>query len=345
MEQRETDKQIWRPTNPHDRFCRRTAFHPLYAPDFLKSCDDPVLTKYVDLDHLQEAPTTHLSDELKEVIMDASLATRLLDTNSMSEVILFLEHKSRPSRTVALQLLTEAVLSLSYHWLLSNRSESGTFKPPIPIMIIVYNGSEDWDGEIWFQDLYPDLTDELRQLVPQFRVIFINLRRFKYGNLPGKPETQAIIESLLRATDGTFIDHLPNVLRHVAESNLNEPLRWDLTKTISIYYTLTAKATSDQLAQGISTVFKGQEYIKMIEEIKDSYILEGIEIGEALGEVRGELKGKIQTILTFLHAKFHHVPDEVVIELNKRTDPTALDSLAVLSAQCKTLDEFTKVLK
>ena len=83
----------------------------------------------------------------------------------------------------------------------------------------------------------------------------------------------------------------------------------------------------------------------IIQEGIEIGILEGIEIGEARGEERGELKGKIQTILTFLHAKFHHVPDEVVIELNKRTDPTALDSLAVLSAQCKTLDEFTKVLK
>jgi len=340
MEQR-NNKPISRPTNPHDRFCRRTAFHPLYAPDFLKSCSEPVLKKYIDLDHLRAAPTTHLSDELREVIMDASLATRLLDTNSMSEAILFLEHKSRPSRAVALQLLTEAVLSLRFHWLLSNRSESGTFKLPIPIMIVVYNGSEDWDGEIWFQDLYPDLADELRELVPQFRVIFINLRRLKYGNLPGKPETQAIVESLMRATDGTFIDHLPGVLQHVAESDLNEHLRWDLTKTIATYYSLTAKATSDQLAQGISTVFKGQEYMKMIEEIKDTYILEGIEIGEA----QGELKGKVQAILALLRTNFNPIPDEIIGELYKRTDPTALESLVILAAQCKSLDEFAKALK
>ena len=281
--------------------------------------------------------------------MDASLTTRLVDTNSMSEVILFLEHKSRPSRAVVIQLLTEFVLSLSYRWLLSNRSESGTFKPPIPIMIVVYNGNEDWDGAIWFQDLYPDLPDELRRFVPQFQVIFINLRRLKYGHLPGKPETRAFIESLLRATDGTFIDHLPNVLRHVAESNLNEPLRWDLIKTISIYYSLTAKATSDQLAQGISTVFKGQEYIKMIEEIKDSYILEGIAIGkiegEARGETRGELKGKVQAILALLRTNFNPIPDEIIGELYKRTDPIALESLVILAAHCKTLDEFAKALK
>ena len=278
--------------------------------------------------------------------MDASLTTRLLDTNSMTEVLLHLEHKSKPSRTVAVQLLAEAAMSLSFRWILNNRSESGNFVPPIPLMVVVYNGSEDWDGEIWFQDLFPNLPEELRRYVPQFQVFFINLRRFKYGNLPGKPETQAIVESLMRATDGTFIDHLPSILKHVAESDLNEPLRFGLTKTISIYYTLTAKATSDQLAEAISTVFKGQEYIKMIEEIKDRYILEGIEIGEARGEVRGELKGRIRDILALLRTKFNPpIPDEVVIELNKRTDPTALESLVILAAQCKTIDEFTKGLK
>ena len=142
MEQRENDKQIWRLTNPHDRFCRRTVFHPLYASDFLKSYGDPILSKHIDLDHLHEAPTTHLSDELKEMLMDASLTTRLRDTNSMSEVLLHLEHKSRPSRTVALQLLAEVGLSLHFRWLLSNRPESGNFVPPIPIMVVVYNGSE-----------------------------------------------------------------------------------------------------------------------------------------------------------------------------------------------------------
>jgi phosphoribulokinase len=44
-------------------------------------------------------------------------------------------------------------------------------------MVVVYNGSEDWEGEIWFHDLFPDLPDELRQYVPQFKLFFINLRR------------------------------------------------------------------------------------------------------------------------------------------------------------------------
>ena len=114
MEQEKPDKLLWRPTNLHDRFCRRTLFHPLYASDFLKSYGSSVLLKFVDLDHLEAAPTTHLSDELKEVLMDASLLTRLVNTSSMSEVLFHLEHKSRPSRAVVVQLLMEVALSLHF---------------------------------------------------------------------------------------------------------------------------------------------------------------------------------------------------------------------------------------
>jgi len=317
----------------------------MYAPDFLKSFGEQVLVKYVDLDHLQEAPTTHLSDELKEMLMDASLTTRLRDTNSMSEVLLHLEHKSRPSRTVALQLLAEVGLSLHFRWILSNRPESGNFVPPIPLLVVVYNGSENWDGEIWFQDLFPDLPEELRRYVPQFQVIFINLRRFQYGQLPGRPETQAMVEALMRATDGTFIEQLPSVLQHVADAGQNEHLRLDMTRTISSYCTWAAQATAEQINRAITTVFKGQEGINMAEAVQKSIIQEGIEIGEALGEARGGLKYSIRNILAILRDKFQYVPDEIVTELNKRTDVTALESLVVLAAQCKSLAEFDNALK
>ena len=75
----------------------------------------------------------------------------------------------------------------------------------------------------------------------------------------------------------------------------------------------------------------------MIEEIKDTYILEGIEIGE--------LKGKIQAILALLQFRFVQVPEDIVVELNKRTDLTALQSLFALAYQCKSLDEFAEGLK
>jgi hypothetical protein len=38
-------------------------------------------------------------------------------------------------------------------------------------MVVVYNGSEDWDGEICFQDVLPNIPEKLRRFVLQFQVI------------------------------------------------------------------------------------------------------------------------------------------------------------------------------
>ena len=341
MERNRVDKPIWRPTNPHDRFCRRTAFHPVYAPDFLKSYGDPVLKEFVDLDQLQEAPTTHLSDALKEVIMDAALVTKLTGTQSVSEVLFHLEHKSKPSKTVAVQLLMEVSLSLHFRWFLSNRAESGTFEPPIPIMVVVYNGHEDWTGEILFQDLFPNLPEEMRPFVPQFRVFLINLRRFRYGSLPGRPETRAIAESMLRATDGTFIDHLSEIFQHVADADLDEQWRLDLTRSISSYCTWVAHATSEQIINPITTIFKGKEGINMPEMIQKSIIQEGIEIGEA----RGKVMSKVETLQAVLNGKFKSVPKHVIDDIGRMTDPIALDSLTVLASTSTSIDDIVDALK
>ena len=96
------------------------------------------------------------------------------------------------------------------------------------------------------------------------------------------------VPSLRHATDGTFIEHLPSVFHYVAESDLGQHGRLDLTLNISSYCTWTTQTTAKQIITAMSTVFKGQEYITMTEMIRDEYILEGIAIGEARGEARGE---------------------------------------------------------
>ena len=83
----------------------------------------------------------------------------------------------------------------------------------------------------------------------------------------------------------------------------------------------------------------------MIEMIKNEYILQGYEMGRAQGEWHGELKGRICDIITFLLARFNRISSEIVIELNRRTDPIALESLVEFAAQCDSLDEFADALK
>ncbi|MDR0705074.1 MAG: Rpn family recombination-promoting nuclease/putative transposase [Planctomycetaceae bacterium] len=232
-----TDKLSYLPNNPHDRFAGKTVGDPLYAADFLKHYADPIVARHVHLEHLIAAPTHHLSNELKEVISDVTFSARLRDIKNGSEVLTFLEHKSRPSRFVPLQVGTHCFVSLYFGWTATKYSE--TYQLSIPLMILLFNGAEDEDidEELFFQSIFDELPPELQALIPQFKAVVINMKRFPYGKLPGKPETQAIAESLKRATDGTFGDHLCDVLRQIKAANLIRQQALDLTnKYYSILY-------------------------------------------------------------------------------------------------------------
>ncbi|MDR1270691.1 MAG: Rpn family recombination-promoting nuclease/putative transposase [Planctomycetaceae bacterium] len=325
------DKQ---PHNPHDRFARKTLGNPVYASDFLKHYAGTVLTKYVNPDQLVAAPTHFLSNELHEVISDITFTARLRDKENGSDVLMFLEHKSKPSRFVPLQVGTHCFLSLYFGWTTAEYSE--TYNPPIPLMLLLYHGKEDINEEIFFQDIFSQIPKELRPYIPQFKIFIINLKRFRYDNLPGKPETQAIAESLKRATDGTFTSHLTGIFERIKAANLGKQQILDLIDNITRYCTWISNVTSEQIVQSITKTFNGTEGIDMATTIQKGIIQEGIEIGE----VRGELKGKINTILDILRNKFGQVPQYIVDSLNQRTDLIALTSLTVHAVTCSSLDDF-----
>ncbi|MDR0611815.1 MAG: Rpn family recombination-promoting nuclease/putative transposase, partial [Planctomycetaceae bacterium] len=305
------------PNNPHDRFARKTLGNPLYASDFLKHYANPIIIQYVDLDKLVVAPTHYLSDKLKEVILDVAFAAHLRDKRSGSEVLMFLEHKSKPSRFVPLQVGIHCFMSLYFGWTSTKYSEM--YQPAIPLMFLLYHGNKDIDEELFFQDIFPKIPEKLRPYVPQFKVFVINMKQFQYGNLPGKPETQAIAESFKRATDGTFGNRLCRILERVKDANLSKQQTLDLTANITQYCTWTNNLTSEEIVQSIKKVFNGSEGIKMATTIKKGIIQEGIEIGEARGEARGERKTRVNDILVILRKKFTRVPTSIVKSLNRRT--------------------------
>ncbi|MDR3197444.1 MAG: Rpn family recombination-promoting nuclease/putative transposase, partial [Planctomycetaceae bacterium] len=269
------------PNNPHDRFARKTVGNPVYAADFLKYYADPIVAEYVNLDRLTAAPTHYLTNELKEVILDVAFAARLHDEEGGLDILMFLEHKSRPCRIVPLQLGTHGFLALYFGWTATNYSDN--YQPSFPLMLLLYHGNEDINEELFFQDIFPEIPKKLRKYLPQFKVIVINLKHFNYNNLPGKPETQAIAESFKRATDGTFAGHLSNILERIKSANLNKQQTLDITANITQYCTWINNLTTEQIVQSITNVFNGTEGIEMANTIQKGILQEGFELGQAHG--------------------------------------------------------------
>ncbi|MDR1962197.1 MAG: Rpn family recombination-promoting nuclease/putative transposase [Planctomycetaceae bacterium] len=307
--------------SPHDTFCCKTVGDPKIAGDLLKhySCE-PAIAKYVNLKVLDPQETRKLTKELKKLFLDIAFIAPFQDNSKKSKFLFIFEHKSRPSRFVPIQGGTYAFLTL-YRELVSDKQPAPNKKyvPSIPIMVLIYCGDEDIDGVIRFQDIYPkgEIPDDLKRFVPQFEMLVINFRKFDYGNLPGDPETQSVVESMKRAFDGTFTKNLGHIVGRLTQQGLDTRIS-ELITDIVRYCAWVEGLTEKQVETTITTVIKGERGRQMARTVLKGVIKTGYESGlsrgQIIGEARGESKGetvKAQEIARNLKKMGFKTPDIV----------------------------------
>ena len=327
--------------NPHDRFARKTMSDPQIAGDLLRYYADPVIAKYVDLDHLKPEPTQNFGKVFQELTKDISFASHLIDKKNKTEVLIIAEHKSKPEPFVLLQLLVYLVLSWYKRWNDAGRPQSTKkFRLPLPILVVLYNGKEKWADELDLKSVISSVPPELEPFIPMVKVLFIRLNQFDKRHLRGKPETQAVVEAMIRATEGTFVAGLESVIGHFKGSTLDGRIRM-LIEDIVHYCDWTEEVTPDEVDRAIKNVIRGQEGIKMSQTIRKGIWATGYESGVAEGEV----KGKAEAVLAVLRARFKKVPKVTESTIRQMNDSIALDSWAAYAATCQSMDEFAESLK
>jgi hypothetical protein len=314
---------------------------PLIAGDLLRHYTDHVIARHVDLDNLRPEPTQNFGLKFQELIKDIAFASHLIDRKGKSEVIIVAEHKSKPEPFVLLQLLAYLVLSWYKRWNDAGRPQSTKeFRLPMPVLVVLYNGKEKWDEELDIKNLVAPVPPELEAFIPQVRVLCIRLNRFDKRNLLGKPETQAVVESMIRATEGTFVSGLESVIGHFKGLSLDSRIS-ELIRDIFLYCNLVEDVTHEQVDKAIMNVIKGQEGINMSQTVRKGIWATGYESGRA--EEKTETSRNM--VLTVLRARFKKIPKGVEKAILAISDPVALESWAAHAATCETMGEFADALK
>ena len=313
---------------------------PLIAGDLLRHYTDPVVGKYVDLDSLKPESTQSFGKKFQELFKDIAFASHLIDKKGKAEVLIIAEHKARPEPFVLLQLLAYLALTWYKRWNDAGRPQSTkSFRLPLPILVVLYNGKEKWEGELDIKSLVSSVPPELEPFIPAIKVLFIRLNQFDKKHLPGKPETQAVVESMIRATEGTFVAGLESVIGRFRGSSLDRRI-CDLIADIFSYCDWVEEVTPDAVDKVIGNIIKGREGIKMSQAVKKGISAIAWEGGVA----EGEAKASREIILESIRDRFGKVPKHIERAVNQMNDPIALKSLAVRTASCKTLDEFAEEL-
>jgi hypothetical protein len=202
----------------------------------------------------------------------------------------------------------------------------------------VYNGKDKWDGELDLKNLVASVPPELEQFIPKIKVLFIRLNQFDKRHLPGKPETQAVVESMIRATEGTFVAGLESVIGHFRETSLDGRIL-ELLEDIVRYCNWVEEVTPNEVDRAIGNAIKGKEDIEMSQVVKA--VRKGI---WKTGYESGVAEGRAGSIIRFLNRRFKKIPKPVKDKVSSITDIDRLDELTDQAADCKSLDEFAKAL-
>ena len=343
--------QIGGPGSSHDAFAIWTVSDVAIAGDIIEHYIEEDVSQFIDPTHLKPFNTVLLTKDQKRVILDQAFTAQFRDDATNSEVFIAVEHKSKPNIFAILQLVVQALLSLYAMWTKAGYTDTKTFKLPVPIMILLYTGSEDWDtSDMNFQGLFEYIPEPLRKYVPQFYVIGVNLKNYDCDNLPGGVDTRAAFETMIRTKNGTMPPHLSRIV-----GSLNQlppgPRTDDLKRGIIVYTARSGGATKEQIEKAISVAWKGNEGIKMAETIQKTYHQEMLEEVTAevtatlMKETRGKMASmKAESVLKFLRLRFENVPDEITRAINAMNDPIALTSLEDFAMDCESLDDFAKSL-
>lgn len=311
--------------SPHDALFKRLFADPAHAGPLLRALLPPPVAAAIAWDQLVPAPATRVDEEQREEHRDLLFETRLAGRPAL--LYLLLEHKSRPDRWTALQVLAYQVGI----WRDARQRRPRPKHLPFVVPVVVHCGRRRWTAatDLWslfdVAGLAPDLAVVLRACVPTFAVVpndFATRSPAEVRSMALSLHGLGAIACLqFLATAGGSERAFAAALHEWADTLCK--LLLDTTgqgarQTIESYIPKITRLSRPRLGAVIEAHL-GSEAMKKFVSIYDQAILEGRAQGEARGEAKGEAKGLAKALLRQLRHRFGALPPPIVDRITTAT--------------------------
>ena len=272
--------------NIHDTLFRQTMSHKDVAADFLMNYLPAKVTRHLLLDTLTVAKDTFVAADQRAHYSDMLYSVGLAGGKQAFVYMLF-EHKSRPERFVALQLL-RYMLEI---WELHRKQQRGCRCLPLIIPIIVYHGRNRRLG-VRLSSLVELPDEELKGYVPDFDQAFYDFSPDSDVDIKGNILLRLALTCLRAKNNPTVERHVREIFRMLGDlGNDATSLRW-LT-TIAGYVFQTMDIDRDVM-QDIVT--------KSLESGKEDAVMTLAERLRSEGRQEGRQEGMEEGVVLGRHA-------------------------------------------
>lgn len=310
--------------NIHDKFARKLLSDLNQARDILQTYLPPETVEAIDLSELKREQPSFIDKEFDEHFADLLFSAPVRGGEGRSRVLILPEHKSQVDESVLLQLGTYLMLAWRREW--KDAGRPSVFQLSPPVLVVLHHSRKPWDGPRDFSEQVETLPG-MAHCVPHFGFTLIDLADTPVERIRGNPVTRAAFEAMKRVSDGTMLDGIANVMRHLQELPLTQVTR-EWIRTVVFYAGRAARLPQEAIQQSLKPFIPKSEV--------DEMVLSFLEEAEA--------KGEINAIVTVLQVRFGEVPESVRERLTSITDLERLTQLAAKAASVNSLEEFIRSL-
>ena len=273
--------------------CYRALFnHRLLLLDLLQSIFPTSLLNTLDLNSIQPLPTAYIGPAMQ--LRQGDLAWRIPAQNTGDpDLLLGIEHQSRPDRLMALRVGTYKHLQLESFL----RQHAVPSSLPVPVMLVLYSGKATWRAPVRSRELFPPLQEPcLVDHIPQQAYWLIDLKKL---SIEHSLQTESLFILICQIQHNQGLEHLNKLMQTVLEQHLDQSLLRDLASWIN-----QAILPSHLPRQP----FPHHTYLKDIQTMLEKHADSWTHQWEAQGFQKGSLKAQQTTLLRLLHHKFGKLP-------------------------------------
>lgn len=317
--------------HPHDKFFRESFSRPEIAVDFVRSYLPREIVEQLDLDTLEIVDGIFVDSDLEQQQSDILYKLRTLQDEDFY-VYLLLEHKSKPERTIFIQLLQYIARIWKQEW------RANAAQPLVPIFpLVVYHGESAWNITTHLSDLLHALPN-IAPHTPDFRYEVVDLSPFSDVAIRGGIWLRLCLGILRSAFDPAVAKRLPDLI-HLMNQLQQQETGLGYIETVLRYLSVGAKNLPRKELQ--------QTYIRHSADggkLLMTFAEELFQEGKREGKREGELSALHEMIGTLLIKRFGNVPNELLEQITSLSNLEQLQQLTISAALSPDLDQFVATI-
>ncbi len=336
--------------SPHNYLFQNILGREDMARDFVRYYMPAQMAADLDVDTLEVASESYVSDDLRESLSDIVLSLQFKN-GYPAEIYLLIEHKSGLNKRTKLQLLK--YLNAKWHDL--DQSEKLGKYLPVIIPMVFYHGKRKWRYSLEFSDQFNPPGDYYKRYIPKFEHLLhevpeINKRKIK--STIALEVFHVVLECIFYPEKRDKIyESLDLLFRGLSTEKAGELFY------VFIKYLLSATdANPKEVEKRVKHLPKGEETVRTTAEMlreegyemalrnKDKWIGEGKIEGKLEGRIEGKIEAAQEMLIDLAIEQYGALPSMLEMKIKSIQSDATLKNLARKIIRLNDISDFQNLI-